>query len=131
MSIAPSHRVFGERGYLAAGTASGNVFLWQVRDRRLVKKLAGDSSAAALAFVPGDRLLAGGGRDMQFWDVGSGQRMLRVEVSRGPVRALVLNRAGDEMVVADCGHRVRILDMAALQGELKALRLELPGLNLR
>ena len=75
----------------------------------------------------GTDLLVSGGRSVRFWKVSDKREVLSVEVPTGPVRALTVNGAGDELTVADQGSPPRVLDLDVLQRELRRLSLDLPG----
>jgi WD40 repeat protein len=114
--------------FLAAGTAAGHVHRWRWDAMEPQGTLAADSPVAALAFVHDNDLLATGGRTIQFWDVQAGRSVLTMEVANGPVRVFAVDHAGGELVVADQGNTVRMLDLQALQQQLKLVHLEVPGL---
>ncbi len=112
---------------LAAGTAGGHVYLWRTGDWTAQRLDAGAAVPSVLFTPRGDFLLAGG-RVIQVWDATSGRRLLGMEPPHGVALALALNESGKELFVATAQRsNVLVLDLDAMQRELKALQLGLPG----
>jgi serine/threonine protein kinase/WD40 repeat protein len=109
---------------LAAGTAAGRIHLWH-GDRSKAQSWDSDTAVNALAFIPGKDLLASGGGALCFWQPGAGRQVLTVPVARVPVQALAVSQAGQELIVADQGGTVRVVDLVGLQDQLTRLGLEL------
>jgi WD40 repeat protein len=73
---------------LASGVVENAIFLWDVGDRRLVRKLDGDKQNAgfayghfsSLAFAPDGKTLASAGNDavIRLWDVATGNQLRRL-----------------------------------------------------
>jgi WD40 repeat protein/tRNA A-37 threonylcarbamoyl transferase component Bud32 len=84
------------------------------------------TAAGQLAFLQGTNLLVCGGKVLQFWDTQSKRLVLTLPVANGPVRALAVNRDGNDLLVADHGNKVHVLDLASLREQLKRVQLDLP-----
>lgn len=108
---------------VAVGTGNG-VALWYGEDAE-PRRLAKGSPVTAVAFGGAGQLLATGGRQVQFWDVGTGKAVWALDVPRGPVQSLALDESTGELVVADNGPDVTVFRLADLHRELKSLGLGL------
>jgi WD domain, G-beta repeat len=81
--------------YLASGTTSGHVLLWDISSRKCVATLQGHKDAVScLATIPGSggiSLLASGSEDgtVILWEIASRQRHAEFSAHKGPVMALI------------------------------------------
>lgn len=100
-----NHLLFSHDGRLLASAAGRTVWLWDVASQRPVTRFrAFRKYAESLAFHPGGRLLAAGGRDgeVRLWDTTSCKPVTRLDWHIGAVRGLAF--APDGMTMAAAGH---------------------------
>jgi len=116
----------GPNGKLAAaGTASGEIRLWQVADGEHILSWEGDTDSVvrSVAFSPDGRTLASGGEDrtVRLWDVSTGQCLRILEEHTGRIRSVAFSPDGRTLVSGSDDQTVRMWD--ASTGEcLKTLR---------
>jgi hypothetical protein len=106
---------------LAAGTERG-VRLWHAAGWRPGPGWSTDAPVTAVAFI-GPRLLATGGQAVRVWDAARGRPLWGLEVSRGPVQALVVDESAGALVVADQGPEVTVFPLPDLHARLAGLRI--------
>jgi WD40 repeat protein len=117
LAFAPTGQV------LAAATTAGQVHLYRGDQLESKTTWSSDSPVTALAFVRGGDLLATGGQTVRFWETATGRAVVTVPVVQAPVTALAVNPAENELIVADQGEQVRVLDLHALHRQLRDLHL--------
>jgi WD40 repeat protein len=90
---------------LASGDDEGRVVLYDVRNRRVARKIerAHTAEVWSLAFVPDGKTLVSGGGDASivFWNLASYESALTLNQHLGPVAGLAFTRDGNLM--ASCG----------------------------
>jgi WD40 repeat protein/transcriptional regulator with XRE-family HTH domain len=104
--------------FLAVGTPTGEVRLWQAADRTLLMAVQGHSGAVWGVTLSGDgRLLASGGVDgtVKLWEAPSGRSLATLQGHTGGVRGMAL--AGDGRLLASGGAdgTVRLWEVASGQ----------------
>ena len=103
MSIAVSN----DNRYVASGSESGTVSVWESNSRKLVATLIGQpGEIRSIIFFPdGQRLAVGGTGDVRIWNFQSGQELLALPVKGGYVTSLAVNTEGDVLIaVTPDGH---------------------------
>ncbi len=99
---------------LAIGGADGQIRLANVADGKLVRALAGHTSAVAgLAFHPGGKLLASAGKDrtVRLWDPTNGQALKVLEGHTAWVQGVVFAARGTRLASVGADQTVRIWDL--------------------
>ena len=112
-------------GLLAAGTASGQVWLWQIVGRKLVAVFDGHTSAVwGMALSPNGRLLASGGEDgtIRLWDTSTGQALAILHGHTGVVYSVAMSIASQLLASGGTDGTVRLWNIST--GSLLAT---LPG----
>jgi WD40 repeat protein/transcriptional regulator with XRE-family HTH domain len=104
--------------YLAVGSFSGQIRVWQVADGKLLLNFKGHSRVAwALAFSPDSRLLASGGYDgrLKLWKIGeergqeiSGQYLKSIQAHDGWIRSMTFSADGTLLVTGSDDETVRV-----------------------
>jgi transcriptional regulator with XRE-family HTH domain len=102
----------GDGALLAAGTSTGQVWLWRVADRTLLARLEGHTSAAwAVAFSADGQLLASGGVDgtVQLWEARSGRPLVTLQ-GHTNVYSVALAAEGELLASGGADGAVRLWD---------------------
>lgn len=96
---------------IAAGSADGNLRLWNVKQTRatLEVKSAHSGAILSLAVTPDGKLLASGGSDkrIKIWDVKTGKTLANIEAHSDAVRAIQFTDNGDQLVSASADRTIR------------------------
>ncbi len=115
---------------VAAGSADGQIHIWDEATGALLRTLPGHASAAtAVAFAPDGKSLASAGRDsvIRLWDVGSGQQIRQFDGHEQP--ALSLAFSSDGASLASGGEDTRILIWNTAGGLRTVLRGHLDSVS--
>jgi WD40 repeat protein/transcriptional regulator with XRE-family HTH domain len=116
---------------LAAGTSTGQVWLWRVADHTLLAMFEGHAGAVwGLALAADGRLLASGGGDgtVRLWETSSGRTLATLQGHTGTVWAIALTPDGRLLASGGGDGAVRLWDtstgrpLAILQGHTSGVR---------
>jgi WD40 repeat protein/transcriptional regulator with XRE-family HTH domain len=111
----------GDGGLLAAGTSTGEVWLWRVADRTLVETLEGHTGGVwGVALSADGHLLASGGGDgtVRLWETSTGRVLTTVRGHTGLVWGVALSADGYLLASGGTDGMVRLWD--APSGQLIA-----------
>jgi WD40 repeat protein/predicted Ser/Thr protein kinase len=86
--------------YLAVGTESGNVQVWQMQDRKLVAELTGNRGEVRhVRFFPdGRRLVCDGSGLIRLWDFLAGQELLTLSLPEVDIKKLEVSPDAKRMI---------------------------------
>jgi WD40 repeat protein/transcriptional regulator with XRE-family HTH domain len=104
----------GDGELVAAGTSTGEIYMWRVSDRTRLLGLDAHSGAVhGLAVSADGRLLASGADDglVRLWDTTSGTPMLTVRADSGPVYDVALPASGQVVVSGAADGAVRFWEV--------------------
>ena len=105
-----------DRTHLAAGTTTGELYLWRIEDRTLVLSVSGHAAAVwGLALSPDGRMLASGSVDgsIKLWDTESGQLLATLQEHSRGVQAVALSGDGQLLASCDVDATVSLWDVPA------------------
>jgi len=111
----------GDGALLAAGTSTGEVWLWRVADRTLVETLEGHTGGVwGVALSADGQLLASGGGDgtVRLWETSTGRVLTTVRGHTGLVWGVALSADGYLLASGGTDGMVRLWE--ALSGQLIA-----------
>lgn len=94
--------------YLASGTESGVISVWEKDSQKLLSKLTGtQGEVRCLAFFPDNRrIVSGGSRSIRIWDYQAGQQLLSLPVPGRKTVAVEVNDSGDAILALSDDGRV-------------------------
>lgn len=97
--------------YIAAGSASGDVYIWQVSENRQIQVLKGHSNwVRAVAFSPDNKLLASGSGDhtIKIWDLARGECVRTLTGHTDWIRSLSFSMDGIFLVSGASDKHVKV-----------------------
>ena len=121
----------GDGALLAAGTTTGEVWLWRVVDRTAILAVQGHTGAVwGLALSTDGHLLASGGTDatVQLWDTGTGRRLATLQGHSSGVGGVALSANGHLLALGGTDGTVQLWEtgtgglLATLQGHTGGIR---------
>jgi WD40 repeat protein len=106
---------FAPDGQTLALRNSRQLWLWDVRERRLTAEIVGRSKFHAVAFSPDGRTLGIGTSDgaVRFYDVATGQQRAAYDWKIGPIHALAFAPDGMRAAVGGTGGAIVVWDVEA------------------
>jgi WD40 repeat protein/tRNA A-37 threonylcarbamoyl transferase component Bud32 len=109
---------------LAAANANGDVELWDLTSRSLVRKLKGHNIAYCADFSPDGTRLATGGNDnvVRIWDTSSWEQVFELRGHTSYVKALDFSPDGTQLASASGDFTVRIWDTVTRAERLRQAR---------
>jgi WD40 repeat protein len=111
---------------LLAGTASGHVQVFDPKQSTPQRFWKASCPVNALAFL-GQEFVVTGGKRIEFWAVDTAKQVMELPDSFGACQTLAYDDGSKQLVLADEGHRVTLLDLRNLQAALEELHLGIPG----
>lgn len=125
---APRALAFSPNGkHLAVATESGRIQLWDSDGFQL--RESWKASASTLVFLDNERL-ASGGTSIEFWNLPTGRRLWSLHAPGDARGALAWRGKTGDLVYGNASQRVTLLNLAALQVQLKELGLDPPVVSL-
>ena len=101
--------------YIASGSSSGSVFVWDARSgRRLARIAAAGATIGSVAFSAGGRFLAGASQDgrADVWTVPGGRRVTEIRTGASSLDAAAFAPRGRDVALAGAGGVVTVVECA-------------------
>lgn len=109
--------------WLAAGSDSGVVTIWNLSDRKIISGFKHRDGVLALAFSPNSRMMATGGKDNTalITDVRTGNELFRLP-NQNWVRDIAFSPDGSWLVTGSDDHKIRVWDTSTGKERLGMLQ---------
>src|SRR5947209_3414493 len=112
-SLPQSVALSGDGGFLAAGTSTGEVWLWRVADRTLVARLAGHTGGVrGVALSADGQLLVSGSEDrtIRLWEASTRRVLATLQGHTGQVWGVALSARGHLLASGGEDGTIRLWD---------------------
>jgi WD40 repeat protein len=115
---------FSQNGvWLAAGSESGVVTIWNLSDRKIISGFKHRDGVLALAFSPNNRVMVTGGKDNTalIADIRTGNELFRLS-NQNWVRDIAFSPDGSWLVTGSDDHKIRVWDTTSGKERLGMLQ---------